>query len=358
MATEPLERSFQGKTILVTGGCGSIGSALVERLLPLGPARVRVFDNNEGRLFELQQRWASRHTNVRFLLGDIRDVTRLELAADGADLIIHAAAYKHVPLSEYNPHEAVLTNVIGTQNVIHVALRTGVRGTLLISTDKAVNPINTLGATKLLSEKLMLNAAMGKTPSRFSCVRFGNVLNSSGSVVRIFREQILSGEEVTVTSREMTRFIMTLKEVSDLVLKVSDVMEGREIFLLKMRSLRIMDLAEVMIEELAPRAGKDPGRIRIREIGVRPGEKLHEELISEAEAHHVQDLGEMYLLRSGLFLPTLIERPPETSCLRGALTSKDAAKLTKAEIRTLLADTGALEPAFQAEPSQALLGEI
>lgn len=353
-----VDRFFRGKTILVTGGCGSIGSALVERLLPLEPARVRVFDNNEGRLFDLQQRWASTYTNVRFLIGDIRDVTRLELAAEGADLIIHAAAYKHVPLSEYNPHEAVLTNVMGTQNVIYAALRKGVARSLLISTDKAVNPINTLGATKLLSEKLIMNAAIGSTPSRFSCVRFGNVLNSSGSVVRIFRDQILNGDEVTITSRDMTRFIMTMKEVTDLVLKACQLMNGRDLFLLKMRSLRIIDLAEVMIEELAPRMGRDPGQIRIREIGVRPGEKLHEELISESEAHHLQDLGEMYLLKSGLFLPTLVERPPETSVLHGPLTSKDAVKLTKTEILALLIGTGVFEPTAPAEPDQALLEEI
>ena len=350
MASEAFAEFFRGKTILVTGGCGSIGSSLVERLLQLEPSRVRVFDNNEGRMFELQQRLVPRYASARFLIGDIRDKLRLELAAEGADLIIHAAAYKHVPLCEYNPHEAVLTNVIGTQNVIHAALGKGVKHTLLISTDKAVNPINTLGATKLLSERLMMNAAVGGTTSLFSCVRFGNVLNSSGSVVQVFREQIVNGDAVTVTSREMTRFIMSGGEVAALVLTACQAMQGREVFLLKMRSLRILDLAEVMIEELAPRAGKDPASIRIREIGVRPGEKMHEELISEMEARHVQDGGAMYILKSGLFLPTLVERPAETTLLRGPLTSRDAVKLTKDEIRDLLAEVGVIEPLTPVSP--------
>ena len=348
-----IEESYRGKTILVTGGCGSIGSALVERLLRMEPARVRVFDNNEERLFQLQQRLASRHANVRFFIGDVRDAQRLELAAEGADTIIHTAAYKHVPLCEYNPHEAVLTNVIGTQNVIHAALRKGVRKTLLISTDKAVNPINTLGATKLLSEKLIMNAALGGAKSLFSCVRFGNVLNSSGSVAQIFAEQIQNGDEVTITSREMTRFIMSADEVTALVLKACHEMQGREIFLLKMRSLRIVDLAEVMVEELAPRFGKDPEAIRIQEIGIRPGEKLHEELISETEARYVQDGGDMYILKSGLFLPTLVERPAETEVVRGPITSRDAAKLTKDEIRSLLAETGILKPTTQTDRLEA-----
>lgn len=352
-----LTQTYRGKTILVTGGCGSIGSALVERLLTLEPARVRVFDNNENRLFELQQQ-LSRYANVRFFIGDIRDRLRLEMATEGVDILIHAAAYKHVPLCEYNPHDAVLTNVMGTQNVIQTALRSGVEKTLLISTDKAVNPVNTLGATKLLSEKLMLNAAIGGSKSLFSCVRFGNVFNSSGSVVRIFKEQILKGEEVTVTSEEMTRFIMSNDQVMWLILTACAAMQGREIFLLKMRSLRIVDLAEVMIETLAPLVGKDPRRIRIREIGVRPGEKMHEELISESDARYVQETGDLYVLKSGLFLPTLVERPAETHVLKGPLTSRDALRLTKQEIRDLLTEEGILDSmSAAATPTNSLAVE-
>lgn len=351
---QDVREAFRGKTILVTGGCGSIGSALVKQLLRLEPARVRIFDNSEGQLFELQQMLATKYDTVRFLLGDVRDERRLELAAEGADILIHTAAYKHVALCEYNPHEAVQTNVIGTQHVIQAALRKGVERAILISTDKAVNPVNTLGATKLLSEKLFLNAAVGGGATRFSCVRFGNVLNSSGSVVRVFREQILRGSEVTLTSPEMTRFIMSSSEVTELVLRACQLMEGREVFLLKMRSMRVAELAEVMIEELAPLAGKDPTGIRIREIGIRPGEKLHEELISAAEARHVQDAGEVYILRAGLFLPTRVEHPAETRLLLGALTSRDAAKLTKAELRALLVETGAFDVGLPAAPSGLL----
>ena len=338
---EKMRRFYRGSVVLVTGGCGSIGSSIVERLLELRPSRVRIFDSNEGRLFELQQKLASKYNRmVRFLIGDVRDKQRLELASDGVDIIIHAAAYKHVPLCEYNPQEAVLTNVLGTQNVIEVALRKKVKKTLLISTDKAVNPVNTLGATKLLSEKLMMNAAMGRSKSMFSCVRFGNVLNTSGSVVQVFREQITSGGKVTVTSRNMTRFIMSGNEAAGLILKSGYLMKGREIFILKMRSLRIIDLAEGMARELAPRHGKNLKQVKIQEMGLRPGEKLHEELISESEAPYVQEVDGMYVVKSGLFTPTYVEQPPEIRLLESRFTSKDVPKLTHEQIRELLVGEG------------------
>ena len=199
-----LESFYKDKDILVTGGCGSIGSEIVKQLLKYNPRLIRVFDNNESSQFHLHQE-LEEHENVRYLIGDIRDKGRLKLALRGVDIVFHAAALKHVPLCEYNPYEAVASNVIGTQNLIEAAREQGVHTFIGISTDKVVNPINTMGATKLLAEKLIINGALGDYETKyhyrtkFSCVRFGNVLNSNGSVIPIFKRQIAKGGPVTLT---------------------------------------------------------------------------------------------------------------------------------------------------------------
>lgn len=333
---DDLEKFFKDKDILVTGGCGSIGSEIVKQLLKYDVRRVRSFDNNESGQFHLQEELGS-HAKLRTLIGDIRDKERLKWAMKGVDIVFHAAALKHVPLCEYNPFEAVSTNVQGTQNLIDVTKEEDIDRFIAISTDKAVNPINTMGATKLLSEKLVMNAYMGEVETKFSCVRFGNVLNSNGSVIPVFREQIKKGGPVTVTSKEMIRFFMSMPDAVRLILKAAQIMEGREIFILKMKALRITDLAEVMIEELAPKYGHKQGDIKIKFIGLRPGEKLRESLVTEEEISHIVEKGDMLVVKSGIVTPHYIREESVSRPLSPKKYEVEYEKLlTKDEIRKLL----------------------
>ena len=292
-----LSAAFASKRILVVGGTGSIGTGLTRALLEVKPAVVRVLSNDENGLFEMERDLGDR-PDLRFLLGDVRDRERLMLALRDIDIVFHAAALKHVPISEYNPFEVVQTNVIGTQNLLEAAILRGVEKFIFISTDKAVNPISTLGASKLLCEKLVLDAASYRGPklTAFSCVRFGNVLATRGSVTNVFLSQIARGGPVTVTEKAMTRFVMLLEEAIGLLLKSAEISRGGEIFVLKMDGLRISDLAQAMIEEFAPKFGFKPQDIRIEEIGMRAGEKLYEELMTEDEASRSFESEGLYVI--------------------------------------------------------------
>ncbi|MCR4335265.1 MAG: polysaccharide biosynthesis protein [archaeon] len=290
------EKFFKDKDILVTGGCGSVGSEIVKQLLEYDVKRVRVLDNSEVAQFNLLQRMKN-NPKLRALIGDIRDLQRVKRAMKGVDIVFHAAALKHVPLCEYNPFEAVSTNVYGTQNLVNIAGEEGVEKFISISTDKAVNPINTMGATKLLSEKIVLNASIGDVDTQFSCVRFGNVLNSSGSVIPIFEEQIKKGGPVTLTSKEMVRFFMSLPNAVELILKAAQEMTSREIFILKMNAMKIIDLAEIMIEEVAPKYGYNPKDIKIEIIGKRPGEKISELLMTTEEAEYAVEKDNLFIIK-------------------------------------------------------------
>ena len=289
--------SLAGKQILVTGGCGSIGSHLVREILSRDPEVVRVLDTNEEALFELQKSLGD-EAPVRYLLGNVRDKNRLELAMENIDVVFHAAALKHVTLNEHNPFETVRTNVEGTQNVIQTALDEEIESFVAVSTDKASNPTSVMGATKLLSERLVIaaNAYKGERETRFGCVRFGNVLASSGSVVPLFMDQIRSGGPVTVTDPEMTRFIMPISQAAELVLDAHQRMTSGEVFVLKMPALRIGTLAEAMIEEYAPRFGYRPSKVDVDIIGARPGERVHEKLISADESASSRELDDMYVI--------------------------------------------------------------
>ena len=329
-----LEDFFKDKDVLVTGGCGSIGSKLVERLLRYDVKRVRVLDHNESGQFHLQER-LKQYEKLRTLIGDTRDEKRLRWAMQGVDIIFHAAALKHVPLCEYNPFEAVSTNVYGTQNLINVARDEKVDKFISISTDKAVNPINTMGATKLLSEKLVLNGSIGDVKTVFSCVRFGNVLNTDGSVIPIFEEQIKNGGPVTVTSKEMVRFFMSIEDAVDLILKAAQKAKGREIFILKMKAMKIVDLAEGMIEKLAPMYGHNDIEIEI--MGIRPGEKIYELLMTEEEAQYAEDWDDMFVLRPGIITPHHISKEVTSQQIPvEEYNSRNAKLLTKKEIKVLL----------------------
>ncbi|MBN1645707.1 SDR family NAD(P)-dependent oxidoreductase [Candidatus Woesearchaeota archaeon] len=330
---------FEGKTVLVTGGAGSIGTELVKQLLAMNPGRLRILDNSESGLFKLQQE-LGHNENLRYLVGDVRDRDRLRRSLKGVHIVFHAAALKHVPLCEYNPFEALHTNVFGTQNMLDAAREEGVERFVFISTDKAVNPINTMGATKLLGEKLVMNADLGDYKTLFSCVRFGNVLNSVGSVIPIFRRQIEKEGPVTITSEKMTRFFMSMHDAVSLVIKAAEKMQGREIFILKMKSLRITDLAEVMIEELAPKYGHSPDMIKIENIGIRPGEKLYEALITEEEASYVDDNAEMYILRPGITTPEFVKENPKSKISMKSYNSQNIRLLSKEEIKKELETNG------------------
>lgn len=292
-----MENTFKNKNILVTGGTGSIGSEIVRLILQYSPKVVRIFSRDESKQFELEQE-IGHYENVRFLIGDVRDKDRLVRAFEGIDIVFHAAAMKHVPACEYNPFEAVKTNVVGTQNVIDAALENNVEKVIAISTDKAASPISTMGATKLLAERLIIdaNCYKGHRKSVFSCVRFGNVIGSRGSVIPLFEKQIRKGGPLTVTDPEMTRFMMSIPQAVDLVFKATKISQGGEIFIFKMPVIKLGDLIKVMIEQLAPKYGYKPEEIQINNIGIRNGEKMYEHLMTVEEAQYAYETEDMFII--------------------------------------------------------------
>jgi UDP-N-acetylglucosamine 4,6-dehydratase len=288
---------FADRRILVTGGTGSIGSAIVEALLGQGPRVVRVLSRDDTKQFELAQRLRSEEA-LRMLIGDVRSRVRLQRAMSEIELVFHAAAMKHVPASEFNPFEATETNVRGTQNVVEAAIDAGVERVLTVSTDKAVDPTNVMGATKLLAERLMSAAETykGGSPTRFASVRFGNVIGSRGSLVPLIRGQVARGGPVTVTDPEMSRYMMPMRDAVRLCFEAMQRMAGGEVFILKMPRIRVGDLVEVLIEAYAPQFGFRPDEIAIETIGARAGEKRHEILLTEDEALAAEETEGMYVV--------------------------------------------------------------
>lgn len=277
---------LNGSTILLTGGTGSFGSAFVRYVLERWPlATLRIYSRDELKQSELLEEFGN--DSVRYFIGDVRDRRRLLRAATGADVIVHAAAMKQVPACEYNPFEAVSTNITGTQNVVEAAIDAGVERVIGLSTDKAVNPVNLYGATKLCAEKILIqgNAYAAQSSTRLACVRYGNVVGSRGSVVPLFRKQLSAGRQLTITDERMTRFWITLAQAVELVLFAFEHAVGGEIFIPKIPSMRVTDLAEAMA----------PG-IPTTVTGIRAGEKLHEVLITADESRHTIDIGELYLV--------------------------------------------------------------
>lgn len=275
---------LDGKTILLTGGTGSFGNAFIEHAVEHSDATIRVFSRDELKQSELRERWGD--DRLRYMIGDVRDRRRLLRAAQGADVIIHAAAMKQVPACEYNPSEAIQTNVVGAQNVVDAAIDARVPRVVALSTDKAVNPVNLYGASKLCAEKTIVqgNAYAASGATRLSCVRYGNVVGSRGSVVPLFLRLRSSGK-LTITDARMTRFWITLPQAVDLVVTALSRMQGGEIYIPKIPSMRITDLAKAMAPECEQEI-----------IGIRPGEKLHELLITADEARHTVDTGDVYIV--------------------------------------------------------------
>jgi len=286
---------FEGKKILITGGTGSLGTALTKRLLTMDVDAIRIFSRNEEKQIQMESNFSD--DRLRFLLGDVRDFSRLSRATEDIDFVFHAAALKHVPKIEYNPFEAIQTNVIGSQNVIEACIRNQVKKAICIGTDKAVSPLNTYGATKLLMEKLFVTANnfldKKKQPPKFIAVRYGNVLGSSGSVVPKMIQQIKNDKKITITDPKMTRFSITMKEALDFILHASTIGKGSEIFVPKLNAYSIEGLSK-MLQELF---GESEEQI----IGIRPGEKLHETLINREEIRYSKEIENMYMIANPLY---------------------------------------------------------
>lgn len=288
---------FKGKKVLVIGGTGTIGKSIVQTLLLESPEVIRVFSRDEHKQHELQNHSGPRN-NVRYLIGDVRDYDRVHSAMQGIDYVFHLAAMKHVPSCEYNPYEAVLTNVHGTNNVVRAALAQNVKKVVFTSTDKAISPTNTYGATKLTAERLITAAeySKGKGQTIFASVRFGNVMGSRGSVIPLFKQQILNQGKITITDRAMTRFMMTLEQATSLTIKALEEAHGGEIFVLKMPIVSLDDLASLVIKETCRQRSEDPEEVQIEEIGLRPGEKMYEELMTHEESLTAWELPDMFVI--------------------------------------------------------------
>jgi UDP-N-acetylglucosamine 4,6-dehydratase len=284
--------NWNDKVLLVTGGTGSFGKKFIEIILKeYNPAKVIVFSRDELKQHEMQVSGFDQ-PNLRYFIGDVRDQQRLRRAMNGVDIVIHTAALKQVPACEYNPMEAIKTNILGSSNVIDAALDAGVSKVMALSTDKAVNPVNLYGATKLSAEKLFIqsNAYAGRIQTRFSCVRYGNVVGSRGSVIPTFIKQRINGK-LTITDERMTRFWLTLAQGVRFVIQCTELMHGGEVFVPKIPSTRIIDLANV----IAPAS-------EIEVVGIRPGEKLHEVLINEDEARNTIELENMFVVQPAMAL--------------------------------------------------------
>ncbi len=278
---------WKDKVVLVTGGTGSFGKKFIKIMLEeIHPAKLIVFSRDELKQHEMRMAGYD-HPSLRYFIGDVRDVERMRRAFKGVDIVIHAAALKQVPACEYNPMEAIKTNILGSSNVIDAALDAGVSRVVALSTDKAVSPVNLYGATKLAAEKLFVqsNAYAGGRATRFSCVRYGNVVGSRGSVVPLFLKQRAAGK-LTVTDDRMTRFWISLEQGVRFVIRCAEQMHGGELFVPKIPSMTVMDLARAV----APEAD-------VNVIGIRPGEKLHEVLISEDEARTTVELDDMFVVQ-------------------------------------------------------------
>ena len=286
---------YTGKNILIIGGTGTIGRGLIKQLLKQNPKVIRVFSRDEYKQFIMGQEFNDDEI-FRYLIGDVRDYERVERAMYDIDVVFNLAAMKHVPSCEYNPTEAIKTNVHGMENVIKAAIYNNVDSVAFTSSDKAINPTNTYGATKLLAEKLVqaANFSKGNAKTRFVAVRFGNVMGSRGSVIPLFRDQVKEGKSVTVTDSNMTRFMMTLSQAVKLIMTSAEIAYGGEAFVLKMPIIKLKDLVEVVVEETCKKLNMRFEDVDIKRIGLRPGERKFEELMTKQESEFAYDIGDMY----------------------------------------------------------------
>lgn len=342
---------YTGKKILITGGTGTIGRALTRRLLAENPAVIRIFSRDEHKQFEMQQELQGYH-NIRFLIGDVRDADRVLRAMEDIDYVFHLAAMKHVPFCEYNPFEAVKTNVIGTQNVIHAAIAANVERVLFTSTDKAISPTNTYGATKLTAERLISAAEYHKGPRKtvFCSVRFGNVMGSRGSVIPLFVRQILEERRVTVTHPEMLRFMMTTNQAVELILRANEMAFGGEVFVLKMPVVKLGDLVEIIIDEVKRKYGIKE-EIKIDMIGLRPGEKMVEELMTADEAEQAIETKDMYILQPLYVKSRRVYPEPGGWNSMATRMVEEPLLISRETLRRWMSEENLIEPAIFAGPA-------
>jgi UDP-N-acetylglucosamine 4,6-dehydratase len=310
---------YENKIILVTGGAGSIGTELVRTLLESKAGNVVLVDNNEGAVYDLGQ--DLRSNKLTTFIADVRDRERIEPLFEGVDLVFHLAALKNLPMCESNPYEAVKTNITGTKNVISACMRENVKKVIFASTGKAVNPTNVYGASKLLAERLLTIANVQRRDhgTRFASVRFGNVLGSRGSVLPLFRRQIEMGGPVTITHEDMVRPGILVSQALKLITSVGELARGGEVFILKMRLLRIADVAKVMIRELGPKYGHRYEAIKTETIGIKAGEKLSEQLMTESEQQRAYETDEMFIIAPELKELAHIREFYRDSAARGAI---------------------------------------
>lgn len=326
-----MSKLLSGKKILVTGGTGTLGSALTKKLLEFDVSTVRVFSRDEGKQLDM----ASQITDdrIRFIIGDVREKERLRFAMNDIDIVFHVAALKQVPVAEYNPFEAVKTNVLGSQNVIEACMDQGVEVAMAISSDKAVSPLNTYGATKLVMEKIFMaaNYYKGGIPTIFTAVRYGNVLGSRGSVVPQFIKSIKNSSRVTVTNPNMTRFNTTLTEALNLIIRGLEKANGAEIFIPKLKAYKLGDLVDAIVE-LSDR------KVKVEYSSIRPGEKMHETLINEGEARYAIESGGDYVLLSSEFYESSIRRYPDAKeqCIQGDYSSDKVDLISKSKLKQII----------------------
>ena len=332
---------FEEKKILITGGTGSLGQALTKRLLETNVESIRIFSRNENKQVQMEEEFDDER--LRFFIGDIRDSSRLIRAFEDVDIVFHAAALKHVPVVEYNPFEAIKTNVVGSQNVIDAAITQNIEIAICIGTDKAVSPVNTYGATKLLMEKLFVTAMNYFNPqkhrTKFVALRYGNVLGSSGSVVPKFIEQIIAKKKITITDRKMTRYSLTMKEALDFIIDATQISKGSEVFIPKLlKAYSIIDLKKALEEIFEPTEEEI--------ISPRLGEKMHEALLNSDEMKYTWELGDKFVVFDGIKDESILkEKYPGIKKIdpKEAVSSDLAKKMSVAEIKQTIIDSGILE---------------
>ena len=325
-------RSLSGATILITGGTGSFGNRVARHLLDLNPAEIRIFSRDEKKQWEMQRRWPQ----FRYIIGEVRDAGRLDEAMSGVQYVFHAAALKQVPSCESYPLEAIKTNILGTQNICSTARAAGVKTVVALSTDKAVKPVNAMGTSKAMMEKLVCSQNQFGGSTTFCCVRYGNVMGSRGSVIPLFLRQIQENVPLTLTVPHMTRFLMTLDQSVDLVFHAMTMAQGGEIFVRKAPACTVQTLAEAMRRKYSPQGTNHP----IQEVGIRPGEKIHEILVNEYELQRVSESETYFTIHPEYRLPE--ELTPQA--LGSEYSSENTRRLkTFDEITPLLDAAGVVE---------------
>lgn len=336
---------FTNKSILVIGGTGTVGLGLIKGLIKENPKVIRILSRDEYKQFQIQrhEEFIREYDNFRFLIGDVRDYERVERAMAGIDIVFNLAAMKHVGACEYNPAEAIKTNIDGINNIIKAAMKNNVQCVLFTSSDKAINPTNTYGATKLLAEKLIqaANYSKGNCRTKFISVRFGNVMGSRGSVIPLFKKQIIEENKITITDSDMSRFMMSLKDAVDLIMKACEISNGGELFILKMPVVNLGVLSEVLIEETCKKYNINKDKIVKEEIGKFKGEKLFEELMTREEARLAKDLGNMYVVLPENYSNGYLNKYGNyKNCEDKSYSSHDQVVIDEEETRNLLIQDG------------------